>query len=415
MSHKINPYEVAVKQLEKAASILKLDEQIVEILKRPQKIIMVNIPVKMDDGTIKTFVGYRVQHNNFRGPYKGGIRYHPEVNLDEVIALAMWMTWKCAVVDIPFGGAKGGIACPAKYLSQAEKERLTRKFVEMIADEIGEEIDIPAPDVYTDSQTMAWIFDEYSRIKGYPAYGVVTGKPIELGGSKGRTQATGYGVAICTREAAKVYNIDLKEAKVAIQGFGNVAYYAAEKLYQFGCKIVAISDSQGGIYDPNGLDPIDVMNYKQKTGSVVGYKNIRKISNEALLISDCDILIPAAIENQITGENADKIKAKIIVEGANGPTTPEADEILFKKGVLVVPDILANAGGVTVSYFEWVQNMQKYQWEEEEVLRKMEEKLVKAFYDVLNVSKQYGIDMRTAAMVLAVKRVVDAMKLRGIR
>ena len=413
MPYKISPYEVAIKQLEKAAKILNLEPEIVEILKRPQKIIIVNIPVKMSDGKVRVFTGYRVQHNNFRGPYKGGIRYHPDVNLDEVIALAMWMTWKCAVVDIPFGGGKGGIACPVKYMNNEEKEILTRKFIDAIAQEIGEQVDIPAPDVYTDAQTMAWIFDEYSKIKGYPAYGVVTGKPIELGGSKGRTQATGYGVAICAKEAANVLNMDIKECRVAIQGFGNVGYYAAERMYQLGAKIVAISDSQGGIYDKDGLDPRDVLAFKQKNGTVVGYKNIKKISNEALLTLDCDILIPAALENQITGSNADKIQAKIISEGANGPTTPDADEILYKRNILVIPDILANAGGVTVSYFEWVQNMQKMQWDEETVLAKMEEKLKKAFHDVYNLSKKLNIDMRTAALVLAVQRVVDAYKLKG--
>lgn len=408
-----NPYEVAVKQLEKAAKILNLDKDILEILKKPQKTIIVYIPVRMDDGSIKVFTGYRVQHNNFRGPYKGGIRYHPDVNLEEVTALSMWMTWKCAVLDVPFGGGKGGIACPVKYMSEREKERMTRKFIELIHNDIGPEIDIPAPDVYTDAQTMAWIFDEYSKIKGYPAYGVVTGKPVELGGSEGRKEATGYGVAACVKEAVKILGLRIEDCKVAIQGFGNVGYYTAEKLFEYGFKIVAVSDSQGGVYIEEGIDPRDLMEYKVKNGSVVGYKDSRKISNEALLISDVDILVPAALENQITSSNADKIKAKIIVEGANGPTTPEADEILFKKNVMLVPDILANAGGVTVSYFEWVQNMQRMKWEKEEVLKRMEEKMIKAFYSVLETSKKYKIDMRTAALVLAVDRVVSAFKLRG--
>jgi len=413
MPAKYSPFEGALKQFEKAANALKLEPHIADILKKHQKVITVNIPVKMDDGSVKVFTGYRAQHNNFRGPYKGGIRYHPDVNLDEVLALSMWMTWKCAVVDIPFGGGKGGISCPVKYMSVAEKERMTRKYVQMIAKDIGPELDIPAPDVYTDSQTMAWIFDEYSKIVGYPAYGVVTGKPIELGGSLGRTQATGYGVAACVREAVKLFNKDIKETTVAIQGFGNVAYYAAEKLYKWGAKVVAISDSQGGIYDKEGFDPIDVMEYKQKTGTVVGYKEVKKISNEALLISECDVLVPAALEDQITSTNAPQVKAKIIVEGANGPTTPEADEILFKKGVYIVPDILANAGGVTVSYFEWVQNFQKFQWDEQTVLNKMEEKLVKAFKDVNATAKKYNVDNRTAALMLAIKRVADAYKLKG--
>jgi glutamate dehydrogenase/leucine dehydrogenase len=409
----ISPYEVAIKQLENAAKLINLESEIVEILKKPQKIIIVNVPVLMDDGSVKVFTGYRVQHNNFRGPYKGGIRYHPDVNLDEVTALAMWMTWKCAVLDVPFGGGKGGIACPIKYMSVREKERMTRRFIDMIANEIGPDIDIPAPDVYTDAQTMAWIFDEYSKLKGYPAYGVVTGKPVELGGSEGRKEATGYGVAACVKEATKQLGLDINSATVAIQGFGNVGYYAAEKLYEYGFKIIAVSDSQGGVYIKEGINPKELLEYKNKTGSVIGFKDTKKISNEALLTSEVDILIPAALENQITGANADKIKAKIIVEGANGPTTPEADEILFKKKVLVVPDILANAGGVTVSYFEWVQNMQRFKWSKEEVLKRMEEKMVKAFYDVLLLSEKLKVDMRTAALTLALQRTAEAYRLKG--
>jgi len=409
----ISPYEVAIKQLENAAKLINLESEILEILKKPQKIITVNIPVLMDDGSVKVFTGYRVQHNNFRGPYKGGIRYHPDVNLDEVTALAMWMTWKCAVLDVPFGGGKGGITCPIKYMSIREKERMTRRFVDMIANEIGPEIDIPAPDVYTDAQTMAWIFDEYSKLKGYPVYGVVTGKPVELGGSEGRKEATGYGVAACVKEATKYLGLDIHSTTVAIQGFGNVGYYAAEKLYEYGFKIVAVSDSQGGVYIKEGIDPKELLEYKNKTGSVIGFKDTKKISNEALLTSEADILVPAALENQITGANADKIKAKIIVEGANGPTTPEADEILFKKKVLIVPDILANAGGVTVSYFEWVQNMQRFRWSKEEVLKRMEEKMIKAFHDVLSLSEKLKIDMRNAALSLALKRTAEAYRLKG--
>jgi glutamate dehydrogenase/leucine dehydrogenase len=409
----ISPYEVAIKQLENAAKLINLESEIIEILKKPQKIITVNIPVLMDDGSVKVFTGYRVQHNNFRGPYKGGIRYHPDVNLDEVTALAMWMTWKCAVLDVPFGGGKGGIACPIKYMSVREKERMTRRFIDMIYNEIGPEIDIPAPDVYTDAQTMAWIFDEYSKLKGYPVYGVVTGKPVELGGSEGRKEATGYGVAACVKEAVKNLGLDIHSTTVAIQGFGNVGYYAAEKLHEYGFKIVAVSDSQGGVYIKDGIDPRELLEHKNKTGSVIGFKDTKKISNEALLTSEVDVLVPAALENQITGSNADKIKAKIIVEGANGPTTPEADEILFKKKVLVVPDILANAGGVTVSYFEWVQNMQRFKWSKEEVLKKMEDKMIKSFYDVLSTSEKLKIDMRMAALTLALQRVAEAYRLKG--
>ena len=413
MPVKSSLYEFALKTLEETANLIKLEPAIVEVLKKPQRIITVNIPVEMDNGSIKVFTGYRVQHNNFRGPYKGGIRYHPDVNLDEVTALSMWMTWKCAVLDVPFGGGKGGIACPIKYMSNREKEKMTRRFVDLIHNEIGPEIDIPAPDVYTDAQTMAWIFDEYSKLKGYPVYGVVTGKPVELGGSEGRTEATGYGVAACVKEAAKLLGLDISSTTVAIQGFGNVGYYTAVRLNELGFKIVAVSDSQGGVYVKEGLDPRELGEHKAKTGSVVGFKDTKKISNEALLMSDVDILVPAALENQITGLNAERIKAKIIVEGANGPTTPEADEILKKKHVFIVPDILANAGGVTVSYFEWVQNLQRYKWTKEEVLHRMEEKMIKSFHEVYNTSERLKVDMRKAALVLALERVAEAYRLKS--
>jgi len=408
------PYEVAVRQLEIAAEKLELNADLVEILKHPRRVIIVSIPIKMDNGTIKVFTGYRVQHNGARGPFKGGIRYHPEVNLDEVKALAMWMTWKCAVMNIPYGGAKGGAVCNPKEMSKGELERLTRRYTYMILDDIGPYKDVPAPDVYTDAQTMAWIMDTYSSIKGYSVPEVVTGKPVESGGSYGREGATGLGVAICTREACKVLKTNLKGSTVAVQGFGNVGVSAAKNLHKMGCRIVAISDSKGGIYKPEGIDLNEIVAHKKKTGTVMSYEGAKTITNKELLELECAVLIPAALENLITGDNAPKIRAKMIVEGANGPTTPEADEVLYKKGVFVVPDILANAGGVTVSYFEWIQNLHREQWTEEEVNRKLEEKMVNAFADVLETSKKYNVHMRTAAYMLSVKRVAEAIKKLGL-
>lgn len=414
MVAQINPLENAYNQLDKAARVLKLDRGITEVLKHPRRTITISIPVRMDNGKIEVFTGYRVQHNYMRGPYKGGIRYHPQVSLDEVKALAMWMTWKCAVVEIPYGGAKGGVICNPKTMSQGELERLTRRYTTGIFEEIGPYKDVPAPDVYTDAQTMAWIMDTYSSIKGYAVPGVVTGKPISVGGSYGREQATGRGVAICTREAAKVKKMTLKKARVAIQGFGNVGSNAAKILREMGASIVAISDTKGGIFNRNGLDLTKVEAYKKKNGSVVGMTGCKELSNEELLECECDILIPAALENQITEKNAGNVQAKIIVEGANGPVTTEADEILRKRGVFHVPDILANAGGVTVSYFEWVQNLQREQWSEEEVNAKLETRMVKAFADVTDTSKKYHLDMKTAAYVLGVSRVADAFEKLGL-
>ncbi|MEM2250250.1 MAG: Glu/Leu/Phe/Val dehydrogenase [Candidatus Bathyarchaeia archaeon] len=407
-----NPYEAALRQLDIAAEKLKLDPGIHEILKRPMRTLIVNIPVVMDDGSIQVFTGYRVQYNDALGPTKGGIRYHPELTLDEVTALAAWMTWKTAVVGLPLGGAKGGIRCNPKEMSKSELERLTRGYVRAIAKFIGPNIDVPAPDVYTDAQTMAWIMDEYSEIVGYPAFGVVTGKPVSVGGSRGRSEATSRGLLYTVIEAAKHLGINLNGATVAVQGYGNVGYHAARFLHEVGCKIIAVSDSKGGIYNPNGLDPEKVLEYKNRTGSVVDYPESTFITNEQLLELECDILVPAALENQITKANADKIKAKIVAEGANGPTTPEADEILFKKRVFVIPDILANSGGVIVSYFEQVQNQMNYYWTEEEVRNKLKETITKAFHDVLEISKQYNVNMRVAAYMLAVKRVADALVTR---
>jgi glutamate dehydrogenase/leucine dehydrogenase len=405
---KVNPFEEAVKQIERVAKRIGISDDVIEQLKHPRRVLIVSVPVKMDDGKVKVFTGYRVQHNMWRGPYKGGIRYHPNVDLDEVKALAMWMTFKTAVVDIPYGGAKGGVVCDPKKLSKGELERLTRRYTAMIMDEIGPFKDVPAPDMGTDAQVMAWIMDTYSSLKGYAVPEVVTGKPVELGGSYGRESATGRGVAICAREATKHLGLSLKGATVAVQGYGNVGFWAAKILHEMGCKIIAVSDSKGGILSSNGLDPDEVLKYKKKTGSVVGFDGSKKITNEELLELECDILVPAAMENVITKDNAYKIKAKIISEGANGPTTPEADDILYNRGIFAIPDILANSGGVTVSYFEWVQNLNRDRWSEEEVNRRLEERMVKAFNDVLEISKKEKVSMRTAAYMLAISRVADA-------
>jgi glutamate dehydrogenase/leucine dehydrogenase len=405
---KVNPFEEANKQIERVAKRVGINEDIIEQLKHPRRVLIVSVPVRMDDGRIKVFTGYRVQHNMWRGPYKGGIRYHPSVDLDEVKALAMWMTFKTAVVDIPYGGAKGGIVCDPKNLSKGELERLTRRYTAMIMDEIGPFKDVPAPDMGTDAQVMAWIMDTYSSLKGYAVPEVVTGKPVELGGSYGREAATGRGVAICAREAAKHLGLKLNKATVAVQGYGNVGFWATKILHEMGCKIIAVSDSKGGILSLNGINPDEALKHKKKTGSVVGFKESKEITNEELLELECDILVPAAMENVITKDNAHKIKAKIISEGANGPTTLEADDILYNKGVLAIPDILANSGGVTVSYFEWVQNLNRDRWSEEEVNKRLEERMVKAFKDVLEISEREKVSMRTAAYMLAISRVADA-------
>jgi glutamate dehydrogenase/leucine dehydrogenase len=411
---KPNPFHSALKQLEIAADLLKLDPDVHQLLKEPKRVVMVAVPVRMDSGEVRTFMGYRVQHNDARGPFKGGIRYHPEVSLDEVKALAFWMTWKCGVVDIPFGGAKGGVVCNPKEMSLAEKERLTRRYTSMIAPIIGPFVDIPAPDVYTDAQTMAWIMDTYSQLTGRPEPACVTGKPVTLGGSEGRAQATGLGAAICAREAVKTLGLELKDATVAIQGFGNVGSNAALALAEMGCKIIALSDSRGGIFSKKGIDPLKALQHKKETGSVVGLAGCEEITNEELLELECDILLPAALENVITSSNASKVKARIVVEGANGPTTPEADRILYDNKVFVVPDILANAGGVTVSYFEWVQNLNRDHWTLSEVKRKLEERMVSAFKTVYETSVKQNIDMRAAALMVGVGRVAEAIKMRGL-
>jgi glutamate dehydrogenase (NAD(P)+) len=409
-----NPFAIAQAQLDKAAAKLGPDPAVHAVLREPLRELHVTLPVRMDDGTVKVFKGFRVQYNDARGPNKGGIRFHPDETIDTVRALAAWMTWKCAVVDIPLGGGKGGVICNPKEMSEAELERLSRAYIDQVGRILGPEKDIPAPDVYTTPQIMAWMMDEYSKITGYHAPGVITGKPLVVGGSEGRGDATARGGAYTVREAAKYLNIDLTKSTCAIQGFGNAGQYAALLFSSLlGCKIVAVSDTKGGVYNPEGLDPELLVKHKQDTGSVVGFPNTKQISNEDLLELDVDVLVPAALEGVITEENAPRIKARIICELANGPTTPEADEILYKNNVFVIPDFLANAGGVTVSYFEWVQNLMNYYWEEEEVHAKLDKKMTKAFADVLSTSLEHKVDMRTAAYMVAIQRVAEAMKVRG--
>ena len=410
----LNPFQNASKQLQNAADLLKLDPNILAILAQPKRILTVSVPVKMENGQVKNFQGHRVQHTDARGPFKGGIRYHPNVTLDEVKALAMWMTWKCAVVDIPYGGAKGGVVCDPKSMTVVEKERLTRRYTSMIADFIGPYKDVPAPDVYTDPQTMAWILDTYSQIQGYQVPEVVTGKPISLGGSEGRLNSTSRGCVIAAREAAKVINLSLKGSSAAVQGYGNAGSWSAQFLSEIGVKVIAVSDSKGGILSKNGLDVRTVRAHKNDTGSVVGLKGTESISNEDLLELDVDILIPAALENAITEKNAAKVRAKIVSEAANGPTTPAADKILEKNKVLVIPDILANSGGVAVSYLEWVQNLNRQHWAESEVNEKLEQKMVAAFKHTFETSQKYNVSMREGALALAVARVADAIKTLGI-
>ena len=415
MSKEIGPLDVALEQLEIAAKILDLDPGVHAFLKRPKRTLTVSIPIRMDNGDIRIFWGCRVQHLDSRGPFKGGIRYHPCVNLAEVTALAMWMTWKCAVVDIPYGGAKGGVCCNPKEMSEAELERLTRRYTNMLLDFIGPHRDVPAPDVYTNAQIMAWIMDTYSRFKGYSVPECVTGKPLIVGGSEGRTEATSRGVIICIREATKRLGMKIKGATVAVQGYGNVGWNAAKIAYDMGAKIIAVSDSKGGIYNPQGLNPYKVFEHKEKTGSVLEFKKAKKsITNAELLEQKCDILIPAALENQITEANAGKIKAKIVGEAANGPTTPKADRVLQEKKVFLIPDILANAGGVTASYFEWVQNLTREHWTLEEVNHKLENIMIRAFNDVYKTMSKKETNMRIAALLLGVGRVAEAIKTLGL-
>jgi glutamate dehydrogenase (NAD(P)+) len=418
---KFNPWEMACQQLDTVAEKINLDKGIHAKLRNCKRALIVSIPIRMDDGTVKVFEGYRVQHNLERGPAKGGIRYHPDVTLDEVKALAMWMTWKCAVVGIPYGGAKGGVVCDPSKMSLYEIEKLTRRYTSEISIIIGPEKDIPAPDVNTNPQVMAWIMDTYSMNVGYSAPGVVTGKPIDIGGSEGRLTATGRGAMFVINEALKYKKMKPVDCTVSIQGFGNVGSATAQFLHELGCKIVGVTDISGGLFNKNGIDIPKILEYVRVNPkkTIEGFNGGdfvagSKKANEELFNLDVDILAPCALENQITKENAPKIKAKIIAEGANGPTTPEADEIFHKNGIMVLPDILTNAGGVTVSYFEWVQDLQSHFWQLEDIDNELKRIMTKSFKDVLAIAEKEKCDMRLAAYILAVSRVATAVKLRGV-
>ena len=411
----VNPWEMALQQLEDVAAKLKLESSILEVLRHPRRILIVSIPTRMDDGSERVFTGYRVQHSLHRGPGKGGIRYHPSVSLDEVKALAMWMTWKCAVVDIPYGGAKGGVTCDPRTMSKGELERMTRRFTTELLPILGPERDIPAPDLNTNPQVMAWMMDTYSMNIGYPVPGVVTGKPVSIGGSRGRVEATGRGVMITVRETTARLGIPLEGARVAVQGFGNVGRHASYFLqHECGCRIVAVSDYECGAHNEAGLNIELPSALTRESGRLPNFKGATEITNDELLALDCDILIPAAMENQITSANAANVKARMVVEAANGPITPEADAILREKGVVVVPDILANAGGVTVSYFEWVQGREEYFWALPEVNQRLESIMKNSCDEILEIYLREKIDMRTAAYMLGVGRIAEAIRIRGI-
>jgi len=412
-SQPYNPFRVAQQQLDEAARLLQLDAAVHELLRWPMRELHVTLPVRMDDGTVRIFQGFRVQYNDARGPCKGGIRYHSEETVDTVRALAAWMTWKTAVMDLPLGGGKGGIICDPKQLSPGELERLSRAYIRQVGRILGAEADVPAPDVYTTPQIMAWMVDEFSYQRGYTEFGMITGKPLALGGSAGRGDATARGGMYCLREAAKAHQVDLRGATTAIQGYGNAGSFAhklgAELL---GLKVVAVSDSRGGIYNPDGLDYEAVLAHKQHTGSVVNFPGAQPVSNAKLLELDVQVLIPAALENAIHQENCERIKARFIAELANGPTTPEADAVLFAKKAVVLPDFLCNAGGVTVSYFEMVQNAYGYYWDEDEVHQRLDQRMTGAFWKVHEVARQHGVDYRKAAYLVAVSRVAEAVRLR---
>src|SRR5688572_9458066 len=410
----LNPFRISKQQFSRAADFLNLDSSTREVLSNAKRQLIVSIPVKMDGGDVKVFEGYRVQHNIARGPAKGGIRYHPNVTLDEVKALAAWMTWKCATVGIPYGGGKGGVICDPKSLSIGELERLTRRYAFEIAPIIGPDRDIPAPDVYTDEQTMAWIMDTISMVRGHTELGVVTGKPISLGGSQGRSEATARGCLYTLREACRVKNMDLKGSRVAIHGFGNAGANIAHMVADDGAKVVAICDSNTGLYSESGIDVREAISYKKQNESLAGFRGAKEIGRDDVLTVDCDILLPSALENAITLENVGQVKAKIIAELANGPTTPGADRVLDDEGVFLVPDILANAGGVTVSYYEWVQDQYSFFWSEKQINETLEQTMHTAFKSVHETAQQYGTDMRTGAYILAVARVAEATKVRGI-
>ena len=413
-SSRTDPWEVALQQFGVAAELLSLKRGIRELLSLPKRELTVNFPVKLEDGSVRVFTGYRVHHSTILGPTKGGIRYHPDVSLNEVRALAMLMTWKCAVVGLPYGGAKGGVICNPKELSEKELEHLTRRYATEISMLISPESDIPAPDVGTTPQVMAWLMDTYSMHRGYSVPAVVTGKPISIGGSQGRIEATGRGVMIVAREAARHLGMPLHGARVAVTGFGNVGSVAATLLQEQGCRIVAVTDSRGGVFNDKGLDPADLVRHKEQTGTVTGYRGADAVTNEEAIELPCEILVPSALEGQITSQNAARVKARLIVKGANGPTTPEADEILRERKVMIVPDILANAGGVIVSYFEWVQDLQSFFWTEEEINERLERIMVRSFREVLALGQERKVEMRTAALVKAVSRVADALMTRGI-
>ena len=410
----LNPFEIAQKQIKSACDKLNADPAVYEILKNPMRVLEVSFPVKLDDGTVKTFVGYRSQHNNAVGPFKGGLRFHPGVTRDEVKALSTWMTFKCSVAGIPYGGGKGGMAIDPKDYSKAELERISKGFATAISPIIGEKVDIPAPDVNTNGQIMSWMVEAYEKVAGKSTKGVFTGKPLEFGGSLARTEATGYGVHLTAKKALAKLNMDVKGATYAVQGFGNVGFYTAYYAHKDGAKIIAFSNSHVAIYNENGIDMEAVIKDFEENGRILTNKDYGKdITNAELLELEVDVLAPCALENQITSENADRIKAKVITEGANGPTTPEADEILFKKGIVVIPDILANSGGVVVSYFEWVQNLQSYYWSFEEVQQKEDALLSTAFEDVWALADEYKVDLRNAAYMKSIERISKAMKLRG--
>ncbi len=409
-----NVWEMAQRQLDEVASLIGLNESLHGYLRQPKRVLEVSVPVRMDDGGFRMFTGYRVQHNLARGPGKGGIRFHPDVTLDEVKALAMWMTWKCALVNIPFGGAKGGVICDPKRMSEQELENLTRRFTTEISIIIGPEKDIPAPDVYTTPQIMAWIMDTFSMQHGYSIPGVVTGKPLSIGGSLGRDKATARGCLYVIDEAMELLGKPIEGARVAIQGFGNAGMYAAQLMAERGYTVVAVSDSSGGVANEKGLDVKGLVAHKFETGSVVGFHGGERIDNRDVLEFDCDVLVPAALEKVITPENASRIRAQVVAEAANGPTLPEADEMLFSRGVMVLPDILANAGGVTVSYFEWVQDLSANFWEEDEINERLKRKMVRAFRETHEQAKRYKVSMRKGAYAVAVTRVAEATKLRGL-
>jgi glutamate dehydrogenase (NAD(P)+) len=409
-----NPLAIAREQLRRVAATFEIEPNLVSVLEACKKAVSVSIPVTMDDGAVRVFEGYRVTHNVARGPSKGGIRYHPDVTLDEVKALAMWMTWKCALMNIPFGGAKGGVICNPKLLSERELQGLTRRYTSEIINEIGPEKDIPAPDVGTSPREMAWIFDTYSMNKGHSVLGVVTGKPLNVGGSLGRLEATSRGGLYCIHEALRKQELARAGLTVVVQGFGNVGSFLAKFLHEEGAKVIALSDSSGGVHNPEGIDVPAALMHKEETGSLAGLRNTEPISNEELVLLECDVLAPCALEQVITAENADRVRAKIICEGANGPVTPGADEILDDRGILILPDVLANAGGVVVSYFEWVQGLQEYFWKEREVNAKLNDIVTRAFNETWRVSQERDVSMRMAAYGIAVQTVAEATTTRGL-